>query len=155
MTLQEALDIVDEMKPNMMSKMLKYKYLTEIEQLIFAEIILKHEIPGVQRSGRRPVEDPMYDGYVWVMDNENPPEAEQAIEKPLYTEDSDPGTVLIVPDPYSMVYIYWLMSKIDIQNQEDGRYNVDRAHFENAYETMSDWYTRNHMPIQTVREFRL
>ena len=47
------------------------------------------------------------------------------------------------------------MTKIDIQNQEDDRYNVDRAHFENAYSQMSDWWTREHMPICNVREFRL
>ena len=125
MTIMEALDIVDEMKPNMMSSRLKMKYLTEIEQLIHAEIVMKHEHTQAQET------------------------------VPVYSEDDSPDTVLIVPDPYSMVYVYWLMSKVDIQNQEDGRYNVDRAHFENAYETMSDWYTRNHMPIQTVREFRL
>ena len=125
MTIQEALDIADEMKPNMMSPRLKFKYLTEIEQLIHDEIVMKHE---------------------------HGPELEP---KPVYTEESDGETELIVPDPYSMVYVYWLMSKIDIQNQEDGRYNIDRNHFENAYDTMSDWWTREHLPEQKTREFRL
>ena len=125
MTLQEALDIVDAMKPNMMKRDLKVKYLTEIEQLIWAEILMKHAHTQEQE------------------------------EKPVYNDETDPGTELIVPDPYSMVYTYWLMSKIDIQNQEDARYNIDRAHFENAYDTMSDWWTREHMPNQNTREFRL
>lgn len=125
MTLQEALDIVDAMKPNMMKRDLKVKYLTEIEQLIWAEILMKHAHTQEQE------------------------------EKPEYNDETDPGTELIVPDPYSMVYTYWLMSKIDIQNQEDARYNIDRAHFENAYDTMSDWWTREHMPTQYTREFRL
>lgn len=151
MTLQEALDITDEMKPNMMSRKLKAKYLTEIEQLIFHEIVMKHYpegykpprgfIPGLDPLAREPAEA--------AAEEQTRPEA------PAYKEDSDPGTVLVIPDPYSMVYIYWLMSKIDIQNQEDARYNIDRAHFENAYETMSDWYTREHMPVQMTREFRL
>ena len=125
MTLQEALDIVDEMKPNMMRRDLKIKYITEIEQLIHDEILMVHE---------------------------HTPEEE---EMPVYTEETDPGTELVVPDPYSMVYVYWLMTKIDIQNQEDARYNIDRAHFENQYNAMSDWWTRNKMPIQKTREFRL
>ena len=125
MTIQEALDQLDEMKPNMMSRRLKVKYLTEIEQLIYDEIVQKHV------------------------------QAEEPAGKPVYTEDSDPGTVLIIPDPYSSVYLYWLMTKVDIQNQEDARYNIDRQHFENAYDTMSDWYTREHMPMQKTREFRL
>ena len=125
MTIQEALDFADEMKPNMMSRKLKIRYLTEIEQLIHEEIIIRHEHP------------------------------EEWDEKPYYTEQTDEGTELRVPDPYSSVYGYWLMTKIDVQNQEDERYNVDRAHFENAYTQMSDWWTANHMPIDRVREFRL
>lgn len=125
MTIQEALDQLDEMKPNMMSRKLKIKYLNEIEQLIHAEILLRHEHDEEQEA------------------------------MPVFSEDSDPGTVLIVPDPYSSVYVYWLMTKVDIQNQEDARYNIDRQHFEAAYDTMSDWWTRTKMPITKVREFRL
>lgn len=125
MTLQEALDYTDAMKPNMMDRQLKVKYLTEIEQLIWGEIVMRHEHTEEQET------------------------------KPVYTEETEPGTELIVPDPYSMVYVYWLMSKIDIQNQEDARYNIDRAHFENEYDTMSDWWTREHMPLQVTREFKL
>lgn len=125
MTLQEALDQVDELKPNMMSRKLKIKYLSEIEQLIYDEIVMTHE------------------------------HTDELEGKPVYNEQTDDGTVLIIPDPYSMVYVYWLMSKIDIQNQEDNRYNIDRVHFENAYKTMSDWWTREHMPVQRTREFRI
>lgn len=125
MTLQEAMDMLDEMKPNMMSRRLKLKYITEIEQLIHDEIVMKHAHSCAEAR------------------------------KPAYDETSDDGTVLVVPDPYSMVYVYWLMTKVDMQNQEDERYNVDRAHFENAYETMSDWWTRTRIPLSRVREFRL
>lgn len=125
MTIQEALDMTDEMKPNMMTERLKLKYLTEIEQLIHEEIIMQHEHTIAQE------------------------------QKPVYSGDTDKNTGLLIPDPYSMLYIYWLMTKIDMQNQEDGRYNVDRAQFENAYDTMADWYTRTHRPIQRVREFQV
>lgn len=125
MTLQEALDIADEMKPNMMSRKLKIKYLSEIEGLIHQEILMKHE------------------------------HTEEEEIRPVYNEDSDPGTVLIVPEPYTKVYTDWLMTQIDRQNQEDERYNVDRAHFENSYETMSDWWTRTKMPLQARREFQV
>ena len=125
MTLQEALDITQDMKPNMMNRRLLIRYLTEIEKLIHDEIVMAHV---------------------------HTPEQER---KPVYTEETDTGTVLIVPDPYAMVYVYCLMSKIDMQNQEDARYNIDRMHFDNAYQTMSDWWTRNHMPIQKIREFTL
>lgn len=125
MTIEECLKTVDEMKANMMSRALKIKYINEIEQLIWGEIIMQHEHTAAEE------------------------------EKPDYSEATDAWTELRVPDPYSMVYIYWLMTKIDMQNQEDARYNIDRAHFENEYDTLSDWWTRNHMPKQRVREFRL
>ena len=125
MTIQEALDIADEMKPNMMLRNLKIRYLQDIEQIIHEELLMTHE---------------------------HTPEEE---EKPEYNEGTDPGTVLYAPDPHSMVYVYWLMTKIDMQAQEDDRYNIDRAHFENEYSQLSDWWTRNKMPVQKTREFRI
>ena len=124
MTIQEALDIVDELKPNMMARKLKVKFLQEIEQKIHAEILMKH-------AHRRDQE-----------------------AKPEITEESDPGTVLIVPEPYSMVYVYWLMYKIDVLNQEDARLNADYEHFRAEYLTMSDWWNRTFMPLTRVRELR-
>ena len=125
MNIQEVLDLADSMKPNMMLPQIKLAYLTEIDGMIYEELVMKHA------------------------------HTEEEEARPHYDSDTDPGTELIVPSPYDMLYVYWLMSKIDMQNQEDGRYNVDRAHFENAYDTMSDWWTRNHMPMQTTREFLL
>ena len=125
MTLQEALDLTDEMKPNLMSRKLKVKYLRELEQLIHAEILMKHVHKPDQAA------------------------------KPEYTEDTDPGTVLLAPDPYSMVYVYWLMSTIDLINQEDARYNHDRAQFEQAWMTLGDWWTRTYMPWPRRREIRI
>ena len=125
MTIQEALDMIDEMKPNMMSRKMKIKYLNEIEGLVHQEIVMTHE------------------------------HTEEEAIKPHYTEETEPGTEMIVPEPYSLLYVYWVMTKIDIQNMEDERYNADRAQFENHYNMMSDWWTRTRMPIQTTREFRL
>jgi hypothetical protein len=124
MSIQEALDTLDEKKPNTMSPRLKMKALTVIEQLVHDEIVMRHE---------------------------HTPEQEA---KPVYTEDSDPQTELVIPDPYSEIYVDWLMCEVDRQNQEDARYNVDRALFDNSWGTMSDWYTRNHIPTQAAREFR-
>ena len=124
MNLQKALDLTDEMRPNMMERNTKILFLTEIEQLIYEEILMKHE-------------------------------HEEEIEKPEYDSDTDPGTELLVPDPYSMVYVYWLMSKIDMQNLEFDKYNNDRMLFENQYDTFSDYWTRGHMPLTAMPQFRL
>ena len=64
--------------------------------------------------------------------------------------DGDEGKDLLVPAPYDILYMYWLMSKIDLLNQEIDKYNNDRALFENAFEEMSDWWTREHMPLTAM-----
>jgi hypothetical protein len=117
MTIQRALDMTDKMLANTMDRELKLYFLTQIEQMIHQEIVLKHH-------------------------HEEIPE-----EPPVYTTDTDPGTELRIPDPYSDLYYYYLMSKIDEQNLEFDKFNSHRLMFENLYGTMSDWYTREHMPL--------
>lgn len=125
MNIQEALDLADGMKPNMMSRDMKISFLQEIEQTIFHEILMKH----------------------WHT------RSQEVI--PQYDKDTDPGTRLLVPDPYSMLYVYWLMTKIDLQNLESDKYNNDRALFENAYDQMHDWWNRTFMPIRRNRQLRI
>ena len=122
MNIQEALDFADGLKPNMMPAQMKIAFLQEIDQLIYKEILLKHE------------------------------HTEEQEVLPEYDTGTDRGTELLVPDPYSMLYPYWLMSKIDLQNLEMDKYNNDRALFENAYNTMQDWWTRTYMPIMKNRQ---
>lgn len=122
MTLQEALDLTDELKPNMMSRATKIRFLTEIEQKIHREIVMTH----------------------WHT-------REEAV-KPEYDEETEPGTELLVPEPYHMVYVFYMMSKIDTLNQEDARYNIDRQQFEHAYLELSDFWTRMRMPVQRSRQ---
>ena len=125
MTLQEAIDITDEMKPNTMSRKLKIKGINEIEGIIHSELVMTHE------------------------------HAEEEETRPVYTEDTDPGTALIAQEPYDMVYVYWLMKNIDMQNQEDERYNIDALHYNEAWNELANMWTRTKMPIQKTREFRI
>lgn len=222
MNIQEALDLTDRMKPNMMPREMKIKYLTEIDQLIFHEIVIKHEQGQAQEETRflggakqmimdelamgelldrdklaafidrlrgefhreilfkqtrisprmfnllteieRLLEDKTKDteadrdGLVSFLEEVRdaiagciPKEA----QAPEYNEQTDPGTALIVPDPYAMLYVYWLMTKIDLQNLEMDKYNNDRALFETAYDTMHDWWNRTYMPVQRHRQLRI
>lgn len=122
MNIQEALDLADGMKPNMMTRQTKIGFLQEIDQKIYTEILLTHEH-----------------------------EIEEEI-MPEYDTDTDDGTELLVPDPYSSLYPFWLMSRIDLLNQELDKYNNDRALFENAYNEMHDWWNRTKMPVQRNRQ---
>ena len=125
MTIQEAIDLADQLKPNMMITPVKIRFLNEIEGKIHEEIILQHE------------------------------HTEAEGEKPEYTTDTDPGTDLIVPAPYDMVYVYWLIAQIDHMNMEMDKYNNDRLLFEDAYGNFNDYWTRTRMPIPKGWRFQL
>lgn len=136
MKLQQAIDRVDEMRPNMQSRTLKLDWLSELDGLIWKEIIIKHWMTGEEMLRYARNED----GTFVV---------------PAYDEDTDEGTEMLVAFPYDNIYLYWLMAKIDEQTLETEKYNNDRAMFNASYESFSDYWTRNHMPKTRVRELRL
>lgn len=125
MTIQAALDMADQLKPNMMGRAAKIIFLNEIEGMIHEELIMRHEHTAEEET------------------------------RPEYDTDTDETTELIIPSPYDMLYVYWIMSKIDLLNQELDKYNNDRALFENGYQQAADWINRTRMPISRVREIMI
>ena len=123
MTLQEALDMADQLKPNMMLESIKIRFISEIEGKIHKEILMKHEHDDEDETC------------------------------PTYDSDTSRDTELLVPAPYDMVYVYWLLAQIDHMNMEMDKYNNDRALFENAYREFNDYWTREHMPLRVVQNY--
>lgn len=136
MKLQQAIDRVDEMRPNLTGRELKVAWLSELDGLVWRELILKHQM--TQEEWNR-----------YPHDEWNRP------QMPVYDPDTDPGTELLVREPYDSLYVYWLMSRIDEQTMEWEKFNNDRAMFNGAYESFSDYLTRTHMPIGRIRELRI
>ena len=124
MTIQEAIDRVDLLKPNHQSETHKVAWLAELDGLIHRELVMSHAHTREQET------------FV------------------PYTMDTDRDTVLLAPFPYDEIYTYYLSAKVDLQNMEIGMYNNDKTLFNNAYDTLSDHWTRTHMPIGR-REFRI
>lgn len=125
MNIQRALDMADQMKPNMMSRQNKIQFLQELDQMIYEELLLTH---------------------VHTAEEEVMPE---------YDIDTEEGTELLAPDRYGMMYVYWIMTRIDQLNQEEEKENNDRARFENKYEEMSDWWTRTKRPLPCRPFYRI
>ena len=46
-----------------------------------------------------------------------------------------------------MLYVYYVMSKIDMLNQEEDKEYNNRVRFENKYRELQAWWIREHMPI--------
>ena len=123
MTLQEALSKVDELKDNMMLTATKIGFINEIEGIIHDEIVMKHEHTTEQEVC------------------------------PVYDDATDTAVQLIAPDRFAMLYVYFVMSKIDMMNRETEEENNNRARFENKYRELQKWWIRNHMPLPKVNHF--
>ncbi|MDD3692591.1 MAG: hypothetical protein PHX02_01625 [Oscillospiraceae bacterium] len=75
-------------------------------------------------------------------------EGADAVEFDGYTEETDSSTVLLVPEPYSDLYLYYMFSMIDFHNAEYARYNNSISMFNNAFENFAAHYNRRHPPLQ-------
>lgn len=62
------------------------------------------------------------------------------------TYDRDAERELAVPDRFQDVYINYMYSKIDFNNQETERYNNDVTMYNSAYDAYAAWFRQNHMP---------
>ncbi len=64
-----------------------------------------------------------------------------------YDSSTPLSTELIAPDPYSELYIHYIMAQIDYYNAEWGRYNNTSAMFNVAYQDFVNYWNRNHMSV--------
>ena len=116
MTLIEMIAMVDEIRPNQISKQTKTTWLNEIEHRVFDEVLSRAEC-----------------FCPWFK------------YKP-YDYEIDDDTELAVPDYYGDVYRTYICSKIDVTLGEIDRYNNDAALFDAAWRDYAAWYRRTHMP---------
>lgn len=124
MTIQDVLNLVDELKPNTMSVSAKVAFINEIEGKIHTEIIMRHEHTAEEEDM------PSYD-------------------------PTDLTDELLVAEPYHMLYVYWLESKLDEQYREWDEYNNHRALFDAAWKEFAEHWTSTHMPIQYAPHYIL
>lgn len=128
MTIQEAIDRVDRLKPNSFTHEQKVAWLSDLDGMVYRELICTHERPAG-------MENMTFEGY---------------------TEGTPSSTTLLVPAPYSDVYQHYLAAQIDLGNAELVKYNNDSTLYNNAYATYSDYYTRTYMPLDKgIRHIRL
>ena len=61
-----------------------------------------------------------------------------------FAEDTDPVTVLFMPAPFDMAYLYWLEAKIHYANEDIDMYNSAILMFNAAFTGYKEDYHRNH-----------
>jgi len=67
------------------------------------------------------------------------------IEFNKYDENTDYSTKLIASEPYSDLYVQYLMAQIDYYNAEFQRYNNTSNMFNAKYQDFANYWNRTHM----------
>ena len=124
MTIGKVIEIIDRLKPNRFKREDKVRWISELDALIWQELITTHDHACEGVTGEA--------GCVF----------------PGYPEDASDNTELLVQFPNDSLYLRYLESQIDLHNQEITKYNNSRQLFNSAYLTYTDWYNRTHMPKQ-------
>ena len=65
----------------------------------------------------------------------------------------DISKTLLAPEPYSVMYVYFLQSKINYADNETDRYNNSSAMFNQAYYDFGNYYNREHTAKRTNLHF--
>ena len=126
MTVLEAINLVDTLKPNHYSTERKVEWLNLLDGAIFRDVLMTH----VRPQGSPDVFAP-------------------------YDPNGDLSDTLIVPHPYCDVYRFWMESQIDLSNAEIAKYNVSSAMYNQMRQDYIAWYNRNNMPIRRVLAVRI
>lgn len=63
-----------------------------------------------------------------------------------FDENTDPETVLLMPEPFDQCYLYWLEAQIHYANEDIDMYNSAITMFNTAFSGYKDHYKRTHTP---------
>lgn len=118
MTIGDLISKVDSFKPNSYTREEKIDWISSLDGMV------RYELIGRYKLSEEELENYAYEGY----------------------EATTPDTQeLLVPEPYAdELYQNYLISKIDMANNEIGRYNNSVALFNNAYEKFEKYINRTH-----------
>ena len=92
MTLSECLAQVESLKHNTVPEAMKLVWLTELDQRVIIDVLNTHALSVEEQAEA--------DGFT------------------PYTSESDDSIILLIPDPFSEIYRYWLMARIDEVNRD-------------------------------------
>ena len=123
MTLNEIITMVGELKPNQFEDNVLIGWLNAVEGKLITEVFSMRE------------ED----------------ERIAALNYKKYDEKTDMDTELLVPDPHTDLYKYYLFSMIDFTNEEMDRYTNSMLMFNTSWQEFVNYWYRTHDTILTQR----
>lgn len=119
MTVQECIDKYNEERPNQLADELKMRWLKTLELLLMNEVIMTHE--GADR-------------YLYRLSPDN-------------DDGFDGDSELIVQEPYTDVYFYYMDMRAAANANDTKRYNMAASLYNNALVTYHQWYNRTRKPL--------
>ncbi len=123
MTIREAIDRTDAVKPNSYSPEEKVRWLAILDGMVKNEIIDTHE------------------------------GGELVVFVPYTASTLVNTVLLIAEPYAQEVYPAWLAAQIDFANEEIPRYNNDMQAYNAAYDLYCRWYNRTHTPLQRNKTY--
>ena len=70
-----------------------------------------------------------------------------------YSTTTPHQTVLLIPDPFSDIYIRFLAMKTDLYYSDISKFNNSVILYNSAYIKYQNYYNRKHLPIKNVEYF--
>lgn len=134
MTINELLSEVDELKPNQYGDEQKIRWINKVEKTIIEEIIKMRE------PDKKPEET----------EESEESAGNEETEFTGYTEATNMDTELVVKEPYTDLYKYYLFSMIDMHNEEYDRYQNSSQMFNAAYQDFANYWYRTHRGKQPM-----
>lgn len=170
MTIKEAVDTADVLKPNAYSEAQKVAWLSELDTSIYWKLVRKvNPNEEFDETGETTYDtgDIVYFGslpYVCLADGvtESPEDAPASWEEESWTgySTSDPAydedTVLLCPVPYDIpLYTHFLSMKISLYNREIGYYNNETMLFNASWRELENHLIRSFPPVARATHFQM
>jgi hypothetical protein len=137
MTIGQAVERADALKPNHYTDADKRAWLSALDGRIFEELVKTHDTDNGEGSAG---DGPSAGGGPSAGDGPS------AGGFAPYGADAPEDTVLLAPPPYDEVYTAWLLARVDLYNAELERYNNSAMLFNVLYADLAAWYNRTHTP---------
>lgn len=135
MKIAEAVDRIRELKPNQFSDARILHWLSDLDRNIWHELIRHFENTapeGATDNDGNPITDlPEPGPYEMVEGDEG-------------QDDTLPDETLLVPEPYSELYMHYLAAQMDYWKGEHSRYNNSIMLYAALYQAFTAEYTSTH-----------
>ncbi|MCQ2439772.1 MAG: hypothetical protein MJ074_08425 [Oscillospiraceae bacterium] len=79
--------------------------------------------------------------YIYELEGE----IAEIMEAPMHQPDFPDYTELLVPKPFDTLYQWFLAARIDLENQDNEQYVIDRAAFLDGLNAFRAWWARNRL----------